>query len=59
MITLTQMAVNVLTTADGRAKTALSRRYAAQCADGRANTALSRGAPRAFHWPLAGGKAPH
>ena len=30
MITLTQMAVNVLTTADGRAKTALSRRYAAQ-----------------------------
>ncbi len=42
MITLTQMAVNVLT-----------------CADGRANTALSRGAPRAFHWPLAGGKAPH
>ena len=30
MISLTQMAVDVLTTADGRAKTALSRKYAAQ-----------------------------
>ena len=37
MKTLTQMAVDVLTTADGRAKAALSRSYAAQWQAARAN----------------------
>ena len=35
-ITLTQMAVNVLNTKDGREKTALSRRYAQDWRDARA-----------------------
>jgi len=46
--TLTEMAVEVLTTADGRAKTALSRRYAAQWLERAEPVALGRAEPPLF-----------